>query len=88
MPHWQPGDPVFARYYDSRTQRYVARGHGRVLRVEGDIIVMRTRKGEERANVGTIGLWPSREEAEAAIAADPSPLASQEPMAHHTEPKG
>jgi len=86
MPRWNVGDPVFARYYDSRTQRYFVKGHGRVLRIEGDTIVMRTRAGEEHAHVSTVGLWRSKEEAEAAIALDPSPQQQAGPMAHHTAP--
>lgn len=86
MPTWQPGDPVFARFLDPATGLYCVKGWGRVLRVEGTTLVVRTRSGEEQAHVDTIGFYRSREEGEAALKLDPSPVKSTEPMAHHTAP--
>lgn len=81
-PTWQPGDPVFARFLDPATGRYCVRGYARVVCIEGHTLVLRTRAGEDRAHVDTIGLYRSREEGEAAIAHQRAPGQQSGPMAH------
>ncbi len=77
---WQVGDAVYLRYFDASTGRYVLRGKGRIVRIEGDQLVLATRSsGEVRCSRLIWPAWKTRAEGEASLARNPTPYKHVEP---------
>lgn len=74
---WKPRDQVFSRFYDMATSGYVIELLGRVTSVgKAGFTVRVSRPGQTGPRVrqyghSVDGLWPTKEEGEAAIAARP-----------------
>jgi hypothetical protein len=75
---WRVGNEVWVRFYDPRTDRYVAKLLGRVSGIGAKGFTVKllnaTAKGKRRQQFEYgAGVWPSKAEADAAIALQPRP---------------
>lgn len=83
LPTWQVGDSVYGLIVDPITGRYVVKGIGRVVRIEGGMLHLTTTKGSTTWGVTAWPAFKTRAEGEAYVAEHPTPGGNRGQMAHY-----
>ncbi len=86
LPDWKIGDRVYGLVVDPETGRYVVKGVGRVVSIEGGTLHLATTKGPRTWGATEWPAFKSRADGEAYLLEKSRPGNNRGPMAHHTEP--
>ncbi len=86
LPDWQIGDRVYGLVVDPTTGRYVVKGVGRVVSIDGGTLQLATTKGPRTWGKTEWPAFKTREEGETYLLEKSRPGLNNGPMAHHTAP--